>query len=207
MKRLTDEQKQQVADAIAKVEKTTDAELVTVLVKRSDQYAFIPFLCAAVIALLVPLVGALFPEQGWSDWLLWQWLVFIVLALLLRLPGVERFLIPKRLRHYRAATQARCQFLQQNLHATKDGTGLLIFVSEAERYVEILADRGISQHISNDEWQQLVNDFTAKVARGETLQGFLDCINGCGEKLAKHIPVSHEVNEDELPNHLVVLGY
>lgn len=204
MKKLTEAQQQQVADAITKVERQTDAELVTVLAKRADHYAFLPFLYAAVIALLVPLIGGLLPALGWFDWLLWQWLVFIVLALVLRLPFIKMHLIPKRLRHYRAASLARCQFLAQSLHATRDGTGLLIFVSEAERYVEILADRGISQHVPDAEWQQLVDAFTAKVKAGEVLQGFLDCIEGCGAKLTQHLPATH--SKDELPNHLVIIN-
>lgn len=204
MKRLTEAQQQQVADAIARVERQTDAELVTVLAKRADRYAFVPFLWAAMLAMLLPLVGGLLPVLGWYDWFVWQWLVFIGLAFVLHLPFIEMRIVPRRLRHYRAASLARCQFLAQNLHATRDGTGLLIFVAEAERYVEILADRGISQHVPDSEWQALVDAFTTKVKAGETLQGFLDCIEGCGAKLAQHLPASHDKNE--LPNHLVIIN-
>lgn len=204
VKRLTEADKQQVASAVARVERETDAELVTVLAHRADHYAYLPFLWAALVALLLPLLGRFLPVLDWQDWLLWQWLVFILLALVLRLPFIEMRLVPRRLRHHRAATLARCQFLAQNLHATAHGTGLLIFVSEAERYVEILADRGISQHIPDAEWQQLVDAFTARVKAGDTLNGFLECIAGCGEKLKPHLPATHEKNE--LPNHLVLIN-
>jgi putative membrane protein len=203
MKHLTNADRQQVADAIRYVEQATDAELVTVLAKRADHYVFLPFLWAAVIALLLPLVSSLLPVQDWHHGLLWQWLVFIVLALVLRLPFIQMHLVPRRLRHHRAAMLARCQFLAQNLHATRDGVGLLIFVSEAERYVEILADRGISKHIPDSEWQELVDKFTARVKRGETLQGFLECIAGCGSKLSRRLPSTRE--KDELPNRLILL--
>lgn len=36
---LTEHEQRQVAEAIARVEKTTDAELVTVLAARADDYA------------------------------------------------------------------------------------------------------------------------------------------------------------------------
>lgn len=202
MKRLTDAEKKQVAAAISKVEVDTDAELVTVLAKRADHYAFLPFLVAAVIALLVPLVVGFLPlvDQGG---MLWQWLVFIVLALILRIPAIKMRLIPRHLRHYRAASLARCQFLEQNMHATEKGTGLMIFVSEAERYVEILADRGISAQIPDSEWQQLVDAFTIRVARGEVLEGFIECVAGCGEKLQQQFPAT--TTRNELPNHLVII--
>ena len=80
---------------------------------------------------------------------------------------------------------------------------MLIFVSEAEHYVEILVDRGISSRLPDATWQAIVTDFTQRVKRGETLQGFLGCIQACGEHLKQHLPATSERNE--LPNHLVIL--
>ena len=51
---LSEHEQRQVAEAIARVEKTTDAELVTVLAARADDYAYIPLLWASLIALVVP---------------------------------------------------------------------------------------------------------------------------------------------------------
>ncbi|MFQ3201628.1 MAG: putative membrane protein, partial [Zhongshania sp.] len=112
-------------------------------------------------------------------------------------------LIPRAVRHWRASNLARRQFLEQNLHHTKGETGMLIFVSEAERYVEILVDRGISAKIPDVYWETMVNRFTARVAKNETAQGFIECIESCGEELQRHIPASGEKNE--LPNHLIIL--
>ncbi|MCY1179650.1 hypothetical protein D9M73_200590 [compost metagenome] len=108
------------------------------------------------------------------------------------------------MRHWRAANLARRQFLEQNLHHTVGGTGMLIFVSEAERYVEILVDEGISRHLDNKVWDVIVKRFTEQVRQGQTLQGFVSCIEACGELLRTHVPLTHERNE--LPNRLVVLG-
>jgi transposase-like protein len=41
------------------------------------------------------------------------------------------------------------------------------------------------------------------VRKGQTRQGFLDCIAACGTLLKEHVPATHERNE--LPNHLVIL--
>ena len=80
---------------------------------------------------------------------------------------------------------------------------MLIFVSEAEHYVEIIADRGIDQHVSQEQWQAIIDTFTNSVKRGKTAEGFVDCIGACGELLIEHAPATHDRNE--LPNHLVVL--
>lgn len=201
---LNEQEQRQVAEAIAQVERRTDAELVTVLAARADDYGYAPLLWAGLLALLVP--GAINFYPGWlsaQELLLAQWATFIGLGLLLRLPALAPRLVPRTLRHWRAANLARRQFLAQNLHHTEGATGMLIFVSEAERYVEILVDRGIASRLPDATWQALVDAFTDQVKRGQTLQGFLDCIQGCGALLEQHLPATHARNE--LPNHLVIL--
>ncbi len=201
---LSANEQQQVAQAISAVERETDAELVTVLAARADDYSYIPLLWASLLALLIP--GAINYFSAWlsaQELLLVQWLSFAGLSLLLRMPSLTTRLIPRAVRHWRASNLARRQFLEHNLHHTAGGTGMLIFVSEAEHYVEILVDRGISSRLPDATWQAIVADFTQRVKRGETLQGFLGCIQACGEHLKQHLPATSERNE--LPNHLVIL--
>ena len=201
---LTEHEQRQVAEAIARVEKTTDAELVTVLAARADDYAYIPLLWASLIALVVP--GVVHYLSGYLTMytlLLAQWATFILLCLVFRLPKVTTRLIPRSVRHWRASNLARRQFLEQNLHHTVGSTGVLIFVSEAERYVEILVDEGISKRLDNQSWEVIVAAFTRQVKQGQTLQGFVTCIEACGELLKVHVPATQQKNE--LPNRLVVL--
>lgn len=201
---LTEPELQQVAEAIERVERDTDAELVTVLAAQADDYRYIPLLWASLLALLLP--GALLFFTGWlAAWqlLLVQWLTFIALAAIFRIPSLTSRLIPRSVRHWRACNLARRQFIELNLHHTEGGTGMLIFVSEAERYVEILVDRGISSRIDNSAWESIVATFTENVRNGQVLEGFLSCIDACGSLLKQQVPATHERNE--LPNRLVVL--
>ena len=201
---LTDAQRQQVSSAIAEVEKTTDAELVAVLARRADNYFYIPTLWAACIALITPAVINLTPFWlSYHEVLLAQWLVFFVFAILLRIPPLMVWLIPKAVRYRRASNLAYRQFLENGLHHTQGETGVLIFVSEAEHYVEILADRGIDQHVSAEKWQSIVDDLIAHIKRGDTFEGMLECIEAAGALLRQYAPVTHDKNE--LPNHLVVI--
>lgn len=202
---LTQSEQQQVAAAIDRIEATTDAEVVTVLAAQADDYHYIPLLWASLVALILPGGVLLFTDWlGPGQLLLVQWVMFIVLALVFRLPGVLTRLIPPGVRHWRASNLARRQFIELNLHHTEADTGMLIFVSEAERYVEILVDRGISSRIDDAVWAEIVQRFTEQVRDGEILQGFLTCVQACGEQLEIHVPATHERNE--LPNRLVVLS-
>ncbi|WP_053268396.1 TPM domain-containing protein [Pseudomonas chlororaphis] len=202
---LSEYEQRQVAEAIARVEQQTDAELVTVLAARADDYAYIPLLWASLLALIVP--GVVHYATGWMSMhllLLVQWVTFIVLCLVFRIPRITTRLIPRSVRHWRASNLARRQFLEQNLHHTVGSTGMLIFVCEAERYVEILVDEGISKRLDDKTWDSIVQAFTQQVKQGQTLQGFITCIEACGELLKVHVPVTHVRNE--LPNRLVVLA-
>jgi putative membrane protein len=204
MAMLNEAQLKQLSDAIEHVEKRSDAELVTVLAASADDYRYIPTLWAAIFALFVP--GVLRLTPFWLDLfevMTIQLLVFAALALLLRFPPLLARVIPRALKQRNAARLARVQFLEQNLHHTRGETGVLIFVSELEHYVEIIADRGVAAKVGNEHWQRLIDQFVQQVKAGNSLQGFLDCVNGCGELLATHVPVTDQKNE--LPNRLVIV--
>ncbi|WP_447649346.1 TPM domain-containing protein [Pseudomonas abietaniphila] len=204
MSLLTEDEQKQVAQAIEAVERQTDAELVTVLAASADDYAYVPLIWAGLVALLLPGLINFYP--GWlnaNELLLTQIATFIAVALLCRLPAVTSRLVPGAVRHWRAGSLARRQFLEQNLHATVNGTGILIFVSEAERYVEIIVDDGIARHVDDMVWRSMVDVFTRQVSEGKILEGFLGCIRSCGEVLSDQVPVTQARNE--LPNRLVVI--
>ncbi len=202
---VTVEQQQQVAQRVNDIESQTDAELVCVLASRSDDYYDIPTLWAALIALASPLV--LFTTYWWihTSWILSVQLgVFLTLALILRWPPLLMYCIPKSVRHWRASNLARRQFLEQNLHHTKGETGVLIFISKAERYVEIIADRGIHRHVPNETWQKLLDELILQIQQKQTFPGLLNCLEECGILLKKYVPATEQKNE--LPNHLIVIN-
>lgn len=201
---LDEYHQRQIAEAIARAERRTDAELVTVLARRADDYAYWPLFWAAVLALAVPaLLHWLLGWPGVRGLLVANVLLFVGLCLLLRSPRLAGWLIPRALRRWRASRLARQQFREQNLQRTAGATGVLIFVSEAERHVEILVDRGIERHLDATARAAIVARLAEQVRQGRTLQGVVECIEACGELLSEHVPPTHARNE--LPNRLVIL--
>lgn len=201
---VTKDQEENVANLITEIERRTDAEFIVVLARQSDDYSYIPLLWAAVIALLTPLLTVALPFWlSAFETAVTQLVVFVALAFLFRIPAISIRLIPKSVRFWRAANMARRQFLENNLHHTQGETGVLLFISEAEHYVEIIADRGINAMVEQAQWQQLVDDFINAVKAGNTHQGLTACIEGCGKILQEKVPATREKNE--LPNALVVI--
>ena len=193
-----------VSQAIHQSEQTTDAELMVVLAKRADDYRYIPTLWAALLALLVPAcVWALGFWLDVVDLFLIQLAVFVTVALVFRFPVILYRVVPKKVRHLRARSLARCQFLEQGLHHTQSSSGVLIFIAEAEHYVEILADSGISQFVNQQQWSAIVDALIVSIKQGKTQQGIVSAVETCGKLLSEFVPATSQKNE--LPNHLIVL--
>lgn len=202
---VDDSARQRISEAIRAAENRTSGELVTVIAHAADDYAFIPVLWASMVALLTPILLLLFMPGLAVEWVIGaQLAVFLTLSLLLRLTPLGVALVPKAVKHMRAARLAREQFLAQDLHHTAERTGVLIFVSVAERYVEILADQGINERVGQHEWDDIVAEFVARVKRREIEAGFVGAVEACGTLLAQHFP-KPEGNPNELPDHLVEL--
>lgn len=200
---LSDSDKQRIAEAIREVESRTSGELVTVVARKADDYYYIPTLWAAMTALLFPAVVTVFElHHTLLDSYGAQISLFLIATLLFRIPGLKHRLIPKAVKQRRAAQLAREQFLLQNLHHTEGRTGVLLFVSAAEHYVEILADKGINDAVPNGTWDWAVAEFVARVKEGKVADGFVNAVQACGEQLEHHFPIQSG-DRNELPNHLI----
>jgi putative membrane protein len=200
---LDAEEKKRIAAAIRSVEAKTAGELVTVIARESDPYRFIPTLWAALLALLVPVVAWLLAVPATVPQVATvQLALFCCLAILGRWRWLKYRLIPGWVKADRTKRRAREQFFDQRVRDTAGGTGILIFVSVGERYVEILADRGIDERVDRAVWQRIVDDFVARVREGRVAEGFLAAIDECGAILAVHCP-RNEADANERPDRLV----
>jgi putative membrane protein len=112
--------------------------------------------------------------------------------------------VPPSIKHLHARRRAFEQFLVQNLHTTDGRTGVLLFVSVAERHAEIVADKGINALVSQGTWKTIIDGLTAAIGQGKATEGFVVAIGAIGTALAQHFPPgAHDPNE--LPDHLIIL--
>jgi putative membrane protein len=200
---ISETEEQDISRLITSIEQQTDAELVCVLAAQSDDYHYVPPLLAALCALLSPAIVWFTPWWAHSyEVVIVQAVVFLTSWILLSLPGTRMIFTPKSLRFWHASNIARRAFLENRLHHTQGHTGVLLFISEAEHYVEILADHGIAKHIEQQRWQQMVDQLIADIKQRRTQAGILTCLTRCGELLKQHVPLTQDKNE--LPNRLVI---
>jgi putative membrane protein len=132
-------------------------------------------------------------------------LAFVLLAAGMSWRPVRYRLVPRSIKHARAHRRALEQFLAQDLHTTDGRTGVLIFVSVAERYAEIIADAGIHARVPERDWQAIVDRLVALIGDGRPGDGFVEAVTAVGSRLAEHFPPG-TIDPNQLPNHLIVLG-
>ena len=191
-----------IADAISAAEAKTSGEIFCVIARHSSDYRLVPVAWAAAVALAVP--APLIYLTLWPASLIYliQLVVFIVVAAGLSLPGSASISCRAAPSMSARMPSAMRQFFAQGLHQTENRTGVLIFASVAERYAEIVADRGIHAKVTPQVWDQAVAALIAGISQGRTADGFIAAIEQCGAVLAEHFPPG-VLNPDELPNKLV----
>lgn len=201
---ISEKDRTQIARAITTAEKKTSGEIVAVVAASSDDYIFVSIMWAALLALAVPFACFIFTD--WSAHFVYalQLAVFAIALMAVQWWPLRIALIPGPVKRARAHRHAMGQFLSRNLHTTRGRTGVLIFVSVAEHFAEVIADEGIYKKVPPEIWDEAVADLTREIAKGNVSGGFVSAIEKSGSVLTKHFPPSKS-NKNELPNHLIVL--
>jgi len=86
-----------------------------------------------------------------------QIIAFLLGTFVLSQPALRFRIVPRRARHDRAHEEAMRQFHVRGIAKTEHRTGVLIFASAAERYVEVVADAGINDRVSPEVWDDAVH--------------------------------------------------
>jgi putative membrane protein len=205
---MKSEEHQRIAKAIREAERKTSGEIYCVVAGASDSY-FFPAACfvlGAILILSLPVAWAL--EYWWVSLRLPAFVAAqllaaaAALALLWLVPASRIWFVPRGLRYRRAHDNALKQFIARNVHITAGRTGVLIFVSLAERYASVVADSGINQHVPQHAWDGVIRDLTTHAGRNQLADGFVLAIGTVGGLLATHFPTKPD-DINELDDHLV----
>ena len=188
---------------IASVEERSAGEIVVAETKASDAYA----------EPRAALAGALTIASGLSAYLLLpltpvEWIFAAQLPVAIGawwLAGRQwllRRLIPQAAAREAVHGRAQKLFVERGLTETRDRSGVLILISELERRVEILADKGIHARVGVEQWQRDVATIASAIRGGRAAEGLLAAIERIGAELAEAFPPrADDVNE--LPDDVV----
>jgi len=188
---LTEAEHERIRAATAAVERRTSSTFALVIVRESDRYTLFPIVWAAALAFLAAGVLALArPALPIGTGLAVEAALFAALALLLDWRRLRLMTVPRRFKHAQARQLAHREFAARILANAAHRNGVLFFVSLGERYVEVIADRGIHAKVPAGTWERIVADFVAAVAAGRLADGFVAAAEACGAVLETHFPAA-----------------
>ena len=201
---VSEQDRARIATAIRAAEAKTSGEIVCVLARTSTDAAAMPVLLAAAVALALPWLLVALTDMSVQRILVLQVAAFFLLAAVVCLPRGRVALVPRAARRHVAHRAAMEQFTMRGIARKKGRTGILIFVSLAERYARIIADEGIAGRVQQSEWQNAVDALIAHTRDGRIADGFIAAIDACGNVLAAHCPRT-ETSHDDLPDRIYLV--
>ena len=222
--RLTDDDRAKIAAAIAKAEASSNGEIVAVATPISDpyhdvglHYALIPLFAVLAWAAWRPtaliwwynfLFGGWQPDPTLSQLLtllmVFAALKFTVALLIMKWMPLRLALTPGATKHRRVRRRAVSIFKAAAERRTAGRTGILIYLSMAERRAEIIGDEAITKVTTPETWGEAMTALLVDVKEGRVADGIVAAIERVGVVLAEHFPVSAgDINE--IPDKLIEL--
>lgn len=213
-----------VSAAVTRAEMRTDAEIVTIVARRSDAYHDVGLHWAILCAFLVAGFAAAFPHVYESAilWMTGGWvhevplqtlllvllghmlLKFLAVRYLLAIRPLRMFFTPESTKSRRVRRRALELFRTAAESRTAKLTGVLLYLSIDEHRAEIVADEAIASKVSPHVWGEAMAAMVDEVRAGHVAQGMALAIEKAGAILAEHCPKS-EGNPNELPDRLIEL--
>jgi uncharacterized membrane protein len=100
-----------------------------------------------------------------------------------------------------ARERAITMFGKLRVWDTEHNNGVLIYLLLAEHAIEIVADRGLNAHVSQDDWVRVVAGMRDAFRARRYEEGLNAAIDAVDAVLARHFPIdAAAVNPNELPD-------
>jgi len=193
---------QQISDTVAEVEKNTAGEVVVAVVGEAGDYRFYRLVSAILMALgAVGAYSLWCPVFSGLSSLVALALVIPLLFIMLN-QSFLRFIPPERGEKAAQDAALKC-FAERGVYRTRDQSGVLIFIAEAERQVVVLGDEGIDRVIADDAWTVYVDRLRGALKEDRGHAELLAVLRDVGAILAEKFPPRAD-DTNELSDDVVV---
>lgn len=190
---FSESDKEAIRAATAAVERTTSGELVVYVTERCDPHPEVAWK-AALIGGAVGALGAALAVWRFGGWgapdYFWM-LIGVQLGVFAGwitsfLDGPARLLIDATALDSRVESRAARAFLEEQIFATQNRTGILIFVALFEHRVFVLADAGIHAHVAKEAWNGICEELAEAIRRGRPAPGLVHAVGRCADLLHEY---------------------
>jgi putative membrane protein len=224
MQQLPEADHEKVSVAIAAAEMKSSGEILAVVTPISDAYHDVA-LHWALVPLFAVLAWAAWRPTAlawWYNFLLGGWhadptlselltllmvlaaLKFTVALLILRWMPLRLALTPRATKHRRVRRRGIGIFEAAAAGRTTGKTGVLIYLSLAERRAEIIADEAILKVTDEHTWGEAMTALIEHVRDGRPGDGIVAAVERVGVVLSEHFPRSAD-DRNEIPDKLIEL--
>lgn len=224
MVNFDDATRARIAAAVTAAEATTDAEIVPVVARESDRYHDVALHWIVLGMLLALAIVAAAPEPfvaalerirgGWDQGLPIGWLVsgliclialvFLILRLVTTPLSVRMALTPGGTKARRVRRRAVLLFRTGIEMRTASRTGVLLYLSLAERRAEIVTDAAVLAKVPPEAWGHAMHALIDALRDDRAGDGMVAAIGQVGAVLAEHFPHTGD-DPNELPDRLIEL--
>ena len=224
MARLSEADRQAVAEAVGRAEGNTSGEIMAVVADRSDGYTDVALVWSVGVAFTAIAALTFFPDffmelvdrllGGWNT----QWtprgifglalfigiLKFAGMWLIQLWQPLKFFLVPGSIKSKRSYARAMQIFHVGAEKRTTGRTGIVIYLSMREHRAEIVADEAITSKVEPEVWGEAMAAMLAELKQGNVGAGMVAAIGKVGDVLASHLPRAED-DQNELPDRLIEL--
>ena len=118
---------------------------------------------------------------------------------------IENHLPIQQAYHIGCRERAIDLFSEYRVWDTEENTGVLVYVNICEHSLEIVADRGISAHVSPTVWRAMCDKAVAGIAKQKTEESLLELLDEVGQVLRQYYHLEHDPAGNELSDTVVYL--
>jgi putative membrane protein len=187
--KLSHDERARLRAASEAAEKRTSVRFELVTVPVSDRYTLYPIVYGAVAGLTALGALALFwPELSLRMGFLAAAALFAASSFLFEWLPLRLMLVPRHAKHWECWELAHRSFASRVLAQSDRKTGILLFVSLGERYVEVVTDRDVDLKVPQSAWDAIIKDFIAAAKQKRVSDGLIAAVDACTKVLEKHYP-------------------
>jgi putative membrane protein len=201
---LSEAERERVAEAVRQAERGTAGEIVVVIARAASGYRSVALVYALLGALATPWPLIAATALSASRIVMLQLAVTLVLLVVLSWPALRLPLVPMIIKRARGRDAAAREFVARGLTRTCGRMGVLIYVAEAERYAEVIADTGVADRIDEGVWRATIEELVTALRESRGPEGLVAAVAAIGIILAEHAPPPAD-DTDELPNKVIVI--
>jgi putative membrane protein len=191
-KQFSEQDLLRIKAAVKEAEDKISGEVVPVIVERSGFYTIANYkasVIAASIAFVCMIILDRYIITDATHTLFYDPVFIFVVVVFAGIVGallpnfmdsLKRMLISQEQLDQSTRLRAENAFLEEEVFNTRQRTGIMIFISFFEHEVIVMADKGISKVVEQQEWDNIVAGLIAQIRDGKIVEGLEAAIKRCG---------------------------